>query len=58
MTHEALGGPADVVLDFVGTDETLAHAAAVVAPDGLVMLVGEAGGQLDFGMTARRSRRG
>ena len=46
---EALGGPADVVLDFVGTDETLADAAAVVAPDGLVVLVGEAGGSMPFG---------
>ena len=45
----ALGGSADVVLDFVGTDATLVHAAAVVAPDGLVVLVGEAGGSLSFG---------
>ena len=49
MTIEALGGAADVIFDVVGTDETLAHAAAVVAPDGLVMLVGEAGGHLPFG---------
>jgi len=50
MTLEALGGqPADVVFDFVGTDETLAHASAVVAPGGLVQLVGEAGGSLRFG---------
>jgi len=46
---EALGGPADVVLDFVGTDATLASAAATVAPDGLVVLIGEAGGSLPFG---------
>ena len=46
---DALGGPADVVLDFVGTDETLGGAAAVVAPDGLVVLVGEAGGSVSFG---------
>lgn len=52
MSLEALGRPADVVLDFVGTDSTLAHAAAVVAPDGLVMLVGEAGGSLPFGFDA------
>jgi propanol-preferring alcohol dehydrogenase len=52
MTLEALGRPADVVLDFVGTDSTLAHAAAVVAPDGLVVLVGEAGGSLSFGFEA------
>jgi propanol-preferring alcohol dehydrogenase len=50
MTHEALAGNADVVLDMVGTDDTLAHAAAAVAPDGLVVLIGEAGGQVAFGM--------
>jgi alcohol dehydrogenase, propanol-preferring len=45
----AVGGPIDVVLDFVGSNETLALAAEVVAPDGLVMLVGEGGGELRFG---------
>ena len=45
----SLGGPADVVLDFVGSDETLAMAGEVIAPDGLVMLVGEAGGHLEVG---------
>jgi propanol-preferring alcohol dehydrogenase len=49
LTLEGLAGPADVVLDVVGTDATLAHASAVVAPGGLVMLVGEAGGSLRFG---------
>jgi propanol-preferring alcohol dehydrogenase len=49
LTLEGLAGPADVVLDFVGTDATLAHASAVVAPDGLVVLIGEAGGSLRFG---------
>jgi len=49
MSLEALGRPADLVLDFVGTDATLAHAAGVVAPDGLVLLIGEAGGSLPFG---------
>lgn len=49
MMREALGGPADVVIDVVGTDGTLGHAAATVAPDGLVVLVGEAGGTLPFG---------
>jgi propanol-preferring alcohol dehydrogenase len=47
--HAALGGPADLVLDLVGADDTLATAAAVVAPDGLIMLVGEAGGALAAG---------
>ena len=45
----ALNGRADVVLDFVGTDATLALAASTVTPDGLVVLVGEAGGSLAFG---------
>ena len=45
----AVGEPHDVVFDVVGTDETLARAAASVAPDGLVVLVGEAGGRLPFG---------
>jgi propanol-preferring alcohol dehydrogenase len=49
LTVEGLAGPADVVLDFVGTDATLAHASAVVAPGGLVVLIGEAGGTLPFG---------
>ena len=49
MTLEALGSRADVVFDFVGTDDTLTHASAVVAPGGLVQLVGEAGGSLRFG---------
>lgn len=52
MTREALRGDADVVLDVVGTDRTLAHAAAMVAPDGLVLLVGEAGGRFAAGMEA------
>jgi propanol-preferring alcohol dehydrogenase len=44
-----LGGHADVVFDFVGTDETLAYAARNVEPGGLISLVGEAGGHLPFG---------
>ena len=43
---DALDRPADVVFDFVGTDETLAAAADAVAPGGLISLVGEGGGQL------------
>jgi alcohol dehydrogenase, propanol-preferring len=49
MARDALGGPADVVLDFVGADSTLQLAADVVAPGGLVLLVGERGGSLPFG---------
>lgn len=52
-TLAALGGGSsgtfDLVLDFVGTDATLAAAAAALAPGGLIVLVGEAGGQLPFG---------
>jgi propanol-preferring alcohol dehydrogenase len=44
-----LGGPADVVFDFVGTDATLAYSARNVAAGGLLSLVGEAGGSLSFG---------
>jgi len=49
MAREALGGPAEAVFDFVGAGATLALAAEVVAPGGLVMLIGEAGGSLPFG---------
>ena len=49
MAREALGGPADVVLDLVGAESTLALAADVVAPGGVVTLVGESGGTLTFG---------
>ncbi|HYM53181.1 MAG TPA: alcohol dehydrogenase catalytic domain-containing protein [Candidatus Dormibacteraeota bacterium] len=44
-----LGGPADVVFDFVGSDDTLEYAVRNVAPGGLVSLVGEAGGRFEFG---------
>jgi propanol-preferring alcohol dehydrogenase len=44
-----LGGHADVVFDFVGTDATLDYGARNVAPGGLLSLVGEAGGTLPFG---------
>lgn len=50
LTIEGLGGPAAAVLDFVGSDDSLAHAADVVAPGGLVVVIGEAGGSLPFGI--------
>ncbi len=37
------------VLDFVGTTETLSLAAGAVERDGIVVLVGEEGGQISFG---------
>jgi propanol-preferring alcohol dehydrogenase len=49
LTRAGLGGHANVVLDFVGNDATLAHAAEVIAPGGAILLVGEAGGHLRFG---------
>jgi propanol-preferring alcohol dehydrogenase len=49
LTIAGLGGPADVVLDFAGSNDSLGHAADVVAPGGVILLVGEAGGHLDFG---------
>jgi propanol-preferring alcohol dehydrogenase len=39
-------GEFDVIFDFVGTDATLADAAGVVAPGGLISIVGEGGGGL------------
>jgi alcohol dehydrogenase, propanol-preferring len=45
----SLAGPADAVLDFVGSHETLALAAELVAPNGLVMIVGEGGGDVEVG---------
>lgn len=47
--ERGLGGPADVVFDMVGSDDTLEYAAHNVAAGGLVMLVGEAGGEHRFG---------
>jgi propanol-preferring alcohol dehydrogenase len=44
-----LGGSADVVFDFVGNDSSLDYAARNVSAGGLVSVVGEAGGHLEFG---------
>jgi alcohol dehydrogenase, propanol-preferring len=49
LVELGLGGPADVVFDFVGDDQSLEYAVRNVAPGGLVSLVGEAGGRFDFG---------
>jgi propanol-preferring alcohol dehydrogenase len=43
-----LGGPADVVFDFVGNDSTLDYAVRNVAAGGLLSMVGEAGGRFEF----------
>lgn len=44
------GSMADLVIDFVGRDETLALAAASGAVGGQITLVGAAGGTLPFGL--------
>lgn len=43
---------AQAVLDFVGTDETMALAARTVDRAGVLVLVGEAGGRVPFGFGA------
>jgi len=50
--RDALGGDAHAVFDMVGTDDTLESASPLVAPDGLLMLVGEGGGHARFGFNA------
>jgi propanol-preferring alcohol dehydrogenase len=44
----AAGGPAELVMDFVGVDATLALAAASVAPGGHLSVIGVGGGTLPF----------
>jgi len=48
LVELGLGGPADVVFDFVGNDPSLEYAVRNVAPGGLVSLVGEGGGRYEF----------
>jgi alcohol dehydrogenase, propanol-preferring len=48
LVELGLGGPADVVFDFVGSGSSLDYAVRNVAPGGLVSLVGEGGGRLEF----------
>jgi propanol-preferring alcohol dehydrogenase len=47
---EALDEAADVILDFVGSNETLRQAAALVRPKGIVVQLGEAKGTLEFAL--------
>lgn len=49
LVERGLGGPADVVFDMVGADDTLEYAVRNVTPGGLLMLVGEARGEHAFG---------
>lgn len=46
------GRGCDAVLDFVGSDDSLALAAGLVARRGIVALLGLAGGRLSFGFEA------
>jgi propanol-preferring alcohol dehydrogenase len=46
VSVDASEASVDVVFDFVGTDATLAQAAATVSPGGLIAIVGEGGGTL------------
>jgi alcohol dehydrogenase, propanol-preferring len=46
--------PARVVLDFVGTSESLMRSAAALEAAGLLVLVGEAGGSFPFGFASLR----
>ncbi len=48
LVELGLGGPADVVFDFVGDNPSLEYAVRNVAPGGLVSLVGEGGGHHEF----------
>jgi propanol-preferring alcohol dehydrogenase len=50
LSPDELDEPAEVVLDFVGSDETLAQAAALVRPKGAVVQIGEAAGTLQFAL--------
>lgn len=50
------GYGADLVLDLVGTQDTMADAAALLAPGGRLVLVGSAGGHLAVGKAAGLAR--
>jgi propanol-preferring alcohol dehydrogenase len=50
VSPEELEERAEAVLDFVGADETLATAARLVKPKGVVVQVGEAAGTLQFAL--------
>jgi propanol-preferring alcohol dehydrogenase len=47
---ENMTGSARVVLDFVGSDETLALGVRILERGGILAQVGEAGGKMPFGM--------
>jgi propanol-preferring alcohol dehydrogenase len=47
-----LDGPYDVVLDFVGSDDSLQHAARLVDRQGAAIVIGLFGGRIPFGLGA------
>jgi propanol-preferring alcohol dehydrogenase len=47
-----LVGPYTAVLDFVGSDDSLAHAARLVDREGILIVVGLFGGTIPFGLGA------
>jgi alcohol dehydrogenase, propanol-preferring len=49
---EELDGPYTAVLDFVGSDDSLAHAARLVDRQGIAIVVGLFGGRIPFGLGA------
>ena len=51
-TPDELEGPYEVVLDFVGSADSLAHAARLVDRQGIVIVLGLFGGRIPFGLGA------
>ena len=49
---EDLEGPYDAVLDFVGSDDSLAQAARLVGRQGVAIVIGLFGGRVPFGLGA------
>jgi propanol-preferring alcohol dehydrogenase len=47
-----LEGPYDAVLDFVGSDDSLSHAARLVDRQGVAIVIGLFGGRIPFGLGA------
>ncbi len=50
LGEEPLPWRADAVFDFVGSDDTLEGAVHALAPNGLLLVIGEAGGRLEVGL--------
>ena len=49
---DQLAGPYTAVLDFVGSDDSLAHAARLVDRQGVAIVIGLFGGRIPFGLGA------